>query len=671
MADNEETSFKIDLDSEGFVNSANEAYESIMKIGEADNLKGLLKGLEAAGPLLGVIAVAFIEVKTIFESVFDAEKIAAVNQEFEILTDRAGIFSNTLKEGLEKSAHGLVTETELLEATNKALIELQVGAEKLPQIMNLARQASQINGQTMIQNFESITRAIATGNTRMLRQLNIVIDQKKAWQDFAASIGVGVSALSLAGKQQAVLNATLEAGSKQLKGIDGDIKIATNSWQQFKVSITEIKETFATMISESIAGQATKSAIKYLSDSVHALSISLRRDAGDGMELLGNKSAYLSLKLTEARKNMMELQHKATKWGDPSGMANNYIAELSRAKVVYQDLLKQNSAITAEIKKQKDVSKEKTSAVKGTPSLVDKNIILKDKNALNKELIALDEKRIKSEEDLETNAANLAKLREQEYLNIEKKAANEIDEINRKLSSGEISDKKLAKAQIVSISKKADQDITASKIKAKDDAIKAAKELELAEEKTMKGFTGGWQVATATGAKNFQNMATLGEKANSGLTNSMTAGFKAIGDGSQDAATAMGQAFLGEIGQEATSRGEFLLASSIWPPNPLGLAAGGALVALGSKLSSMGSSSSSSVSSGVSAGGGSASSAAPSAASSPLTSAASQTVSHQSTNLVFNGPILSDATTQRWITDAVRGAADAQNFTVQSVGGGF
>src|SRR5512135_1260565 len=163
--------------------------DGIDSIGETEGLEGIIGNLKNFGLIAGGIGATIYAIKEAMDLAFDADAIDLVTQQFDLLSESAGVYADTLKEGLVAASRGFVDETTLMKTANKALTELQGGVQKLPEAMDMARKASLVFGGTVTENFERITNAVATGAVRQLRSLGIVIDQKKAYEDYAKSIG--------------------------------------------------------------------------------------------------------------------------------------------------------------------------------------------------------------------------------------------------------------------------------------------------------------------------------------------------------------------------------------------------------------------------------------------------------------------------------------------------
>lgn len=222
-------------------------------------LNGLGGSIVAVNQGLELMSKAGHAVKEVFDSIVDsikeADHIKLVNQQFEILSARAGIVGSELKDAFEKAANGTVATTEVLGAANKALIDLGHSAEKLPEIFELARKVGKLSGQDTLAVFEQLNFAIQSGNTKALRAVGIFIDSNKAMDDFSKTVKtasgnlkVTANDLSLVGREQAILNAVLEKGNLSFKDLGGGADTATLSFKQFKVATTELGESASKII---------------------------------------------------------------------------------------------------------------------------------------------------------------------------------------------------------------------------------------------------------------------------------------------------------------------------------------------------------------------------------------------------------------------------------------
>lgn len=262
MASDDQIKFELDLDASKFkegIEGARMALEAMAKSSKAlDEAMSQLKGL---GEIAAVLYGAFKILQAVVGSVFEAENIKAVNQQFEILAKNAGVAGDALKEGLVKAAGGLVDDTDLIQAANKALVSMGDSANKLPDIMGLARKATAAFGGDLKNNFEAITQAVSTGNMKMLKGMNIVVDSEEAMRRYAMSIGRTASQLTETERRHALLNAVLDKGKTAFEGVSDSVREAHNTWAQTVVMLKQVGETL-TLVFEKTWGETVR---KYLS----------------------------------------------------------------------------------------------------------------------------------------------------------------------------------------------------------------------------------------------------------------------------------------------------------------------------------------------------------------------------------------------------------------------
>ena len=192
------------------------------------------------------------------------------------------------------------------------------------------------------------------------------------------------------------------------------------------------------------------------------------------------------------------------------------------------------------------------------------------------------------------------------------------------------------------------------------------------------GIGRSFQQMSAQNKEAMLDSAKFGEMTTSAFATSAVSSIQQWAAGHESASKAVEGMFAHMAGQMATQYGELMLLASIWPPNPIGIAGGTALIALGTVLSGMGGPSMSSGLSGgggnlggVSAGGGGGSLTMPSTTQSLPSGAAQQTNNGPSSvQINVQGSIFDTQSTQTRIADLVRNASDSTDFSVAKVGGG-
>lgn len=323
----------------------------------------------------GVVAAGIFAVKEALDQVFEAENIKAAGAQFELLARNAGVAGAALREGLVNAADGLVDDTDLIMAANRSLVSMGAAAKDLPQVMELARKATNVFGGEVSQNFEAMATAIANGQTKALKNMGIVVDSEKVYKDFAKSIGVTADRLTEAGKQQALMNAVLEQGKSSFAGVDANIKQNTNTWQQLKVTIGQIGEVI-TLAFEKLAGPTIQKVLSGLKQMAIDAKTVLTANFGDGAEKASAQVELLTQKVYQTQDALNQLKEKQNTWKDfAPGETQVSIQILTKRLQEYKDELTnaQSALATEEQAQQKANQTLQQGAVKTRELIVAKN----------------------------------------------------------------------------------------------------------------------------------------------------------------------------------------------------------------------------------------------------------------------------------------------------------
>lgn len=740
----ETTSWSLDLDVSDASEKAEGFKETIDSLGDSEGLVNLAAKLGEVGIIAGTIGAAFFALKETFDLVFDAEEITAVNQQFEMLSKNAGVMGSTLKEALIDASGGLVDETTLLKGANQALVEMNGTADQLPQIMTIARQATAVFGGDLMQNFNGISQAIASGNTRMLKHLGIVVDQQKAYKDYAESIGVAATELDAAGKSHAILNAVLEKSATAYAGVNVNVKQATNLWAETKVTFTEFGEAFTiffgsvfgpTVIqaitvlkqfatdlknvalaafgdeSQKAAGKikglhstmddATKQIAYYQQALEHptkfqsaeslqkALDFQKKRleTAGTELEKYEQKKQQIEQKGEEGSRALAAAAVKDSGVNDQERLKNTqkFQAEIDKLKEasLAEDLKNTQSSMRAEqigteqkkaleTKLANDIAKIKLEMAghdKQSDAMVlaTKQKAAADEEKIDQAIFTKKSELLKQEMALARNRDQVDKVAEQQKAAIAAEGERRA-KVAMKLYE---SDEKRQATEILAIKRR-----TANQIAAIDAGL--VKQEEAADQKEIEDAEGvaetiskSFKASSKQAGDDLSDMGKLGGQAFNTLSSNAVSAFEAMGNGSKSAADAMKDFVLNSVGQEAIARGTVMLLSGVWPPDPVALAGGAALIAFGSSLTS--------------AGGGGSSAGAPSAAASSSSSNATATGPdtsgtanagpstatanpEQNVNFVVQGNMYNSTEAKTAMLDLMRSATDATGYKYQQVG---
>jgi hypothetical protein len=227
-------------------------------------------GFAAVGEsfLTKVVNPVTIGAAAIGASIFAAFQFAKIGEQNEKIgktftrfaTD-AGLDADRLKAKIAGIAEGFVDLEDVLPRAGEAVLNLGKNAQRLPEILDLARRIGTQTGRDITQVFEELTKGIENQNIKLLRNNSIRLDGEKVLADYAKEQGKTVAQLSEAAKQQAILNAALEQGNQKFKEtgaqaapIEGGIKKLSLAFDDLKDAIgavvnSKLGEFFASTIS--------------------------------------------------------------------------------------------------------------------------------------------------------------------------------------------------------------------------------------------------------------------------------------------------------------------------------------------------------------------------------------------------------------------------------------
>ncbi len=663
MADNNDTTkVVLDLDNAEFVAKMKESLGLLEGLGEVEAMAKLTEQLVGIGLVLGPIVIAILAMKAALEMTEEAEKLKQIDATFEMLAENAGLAADVIKNDLLKAVGGLADEAKVLEAANKAMVTLGANASKMPQIMELARKATAVMGGDMLQNFNNIAMAMENGNVRMLRHYGIVVQTDTAQKAYAKSIGVGVEYLSQAGQKQAVFNAAMEQAEKKYRDVDVTITATSNATKNIATSLIEIKDT-ALLAWNALAGPTVRGVVEAIADKVGYLANRMKAVFGHGEAQATAKKKLLEDEIASLTVIIEKNEHALIPVGKWLGLTE-------RQKKHLDDMKAQLAKINEEEQKAAELAQHRAQAEGKTgekaPAQINNDKLLADKLKFEKDIIKIHEEALKAEEQLETNAQRLHEIRELEVIKTAAASSAKITELKRDgLDKGVISQQQYS-AAVVSIQKKMEADIKQIRMKSNEEEVEALKNLEKQTAYTAAGFANSWRRNSAQAANDIKNFAKLGDMSFHSVGHNASQAFQAMGNGSKTAGEAMKGFLFGTIGDVAIASGEMHLLAGIWPPNPIELAEGAALIALGGALKAVGTSSGSSAPSGGGGSGGIGGSGPSSAVASAATPP--QAAQTKSFTLAVHGNIFETEQTKQRIVDLFRQSADATDYTFKTIG---
>lgn len=219
---------------------------------QAEIAANSLGKLQKSFALLGKIAIPAaiaLKITQFLSSIGDiSEEYKKLESQYKILGDRAGYTAqelNILEQVMLKNGVSAVE-------ARKGVITLtgaNIQASDAVDLLSASLDASSISGKTAAQALNIITAAIVGNNEKSLASLNIQADFNAAYRNIAESLDKAVYALTEQEKQQARVNATLEAAKNIAGSYENylsDAEIASNELSSSLDSLRlELADTFS------------------------------------------------------------------------------------------------------------------------------------------------------------------------------------------------------------------------------------------------------------------------------------------------------------------------------------------------------------------------------------------------------------------------------------------
>lgn len=241
MAGKDKVTLEIDIDTKDAAKKANGFVQDLN-----DSLGSLVKNY-------GFVATAAAGVGFAIKEAFDvAREIAAVadetnkvNKTFDIIASNAGASGSELRAAFENLNQGILDTEDILKAATTALVNLNLPAQDIAKNFEAARRISVAMGTDTQQAFEAINTAIASGNTRALKQVGIFLDAKSAIENYAQSVGVASKFLTDAQKEAALFNAIQSKINQSFGSVDIATKTTSESFKSFSTAAKDLGEAVA------------------------------------------------------------------------------------------------------------------------------------------------------------------------------------------------------------------------------------------------------------------------------------------------------------------------------------------------------------------------------------------------------------------------------------------
>lgn len=200
------------------VNAKNNASPALKQVGgdlqgidkAAGNLSKGMGGLALAGGVAGMAALATAALSAGMELSRLSAQAMDVEASMQSLAAQGGESAQQMMSGLAEASRGAISDYDLMLTANRAmLLGVAQNTDDMVALMDVARARSQALGVSTAEAFGDIVTGIGRMSPLILDNLGIVVDQAKANEVYADSIGKTVGQLTEQEKKQALVNAVI------------------------------------------------------------------------------------------------------------------------------------------------------------------------------------------------------------------------------------------------------------------------------------------------------------------------------------------------------------------------------------------------------------------------------------------------------------------------------
>ncbi|GAB4486025.1 MAG: hypothetical protein OHK006_13230 [Thermodesulfovibrionales bacterium] len=143
---------------------------------------------------------------------------------------------------MKEVSAGIIDDSSLQQRAIKGLQQGLTGSQ-LTSILEISRSAARVAGTGVEEAFDGLTNAIANQATRGMKAYGIVIDQKKANEEYAKSLNKVTEELTEQEQAQALANAAIQEGQRQMQAMGPISENYAEKLQQARAQMHELKET--------------------------------------------------------------------------------------------------------------------------------------------------------------------------------------------------------------------------------------------------------------------------------------------------------------------------------------------------------------------------------------------------------------------------------------------
>lgn len=205
-----------------------------------DFSRGIVQGIG-----IGAATTAIAGLSNAFSSLPAAiERGAFVNdisESFQNLATAAGVSSDALINKFSSALGDTIPKVDAMQQANELLLG-GLDPSQFELVAKAARAFGEVTGKDAKAGMDALTDSLLRGNDRALKSIGIIVDNEKAYRDYAKSIGTTADMLSEEGKVLATRGAVLDALSKKQKELGDTINDSGDSLESLSAAFTDQKD---------------------------------------------------------------------------------------------------------------------------------------------------------------------------------------------------------------------------------------------------------------------------------------------------------------------------------------------------------------------------------------------------------------------------------------------
>ena len=232
--------------------SANKMKRNIEGVAQRSGSAGkdfarMSQGMGGLVQVYATVAANVFALSSAFLILRKAADLSSMTKSAEDFSAKFGVSVTRITKKMQEASGGALDFAEALPSINKA-VSAGVGIEQMEKLTIAATKAAQTFGGSTAEALNRFISASQRGRVEIIQTLGVVIKTEQAYKEYAASVGKTALELSAFDRQQAILNATIEASEK----VFGAINIDPNPFTQFASTMIDVKDKILTTITDGI-----------------------------------------------------------------------------------------------------------------------------------------------------------------------------------------------------------------------------------------------------------------------------------------------------------------------------------------------------------------------------------------------------------------------------------